>query len=292
MKNYGILEHSPLSQCFRSIWIARLWVSCLLLVLTFTSLKADHKLPDYYPQEEHVAVYLSQMPWQYYKSYYVKGLAWFWVDDAKDCVKDTIKQGVIWEPYILKVLSRYIKPGDHVIDLGAHMGTISLAMSNLVGETGMVYSFEGERQFFRELYHNVYSNERTNVKPHLCWITDKEDDVQVTGYYGPDYSPVHQSSDRPWTLHKRTLDSFGFDNISVIKCDVECTEDEVLAGAQQTIARCRPIFVIEIMGGYGWSNDPKVLDRIAHTIETLRAMDYVVRKIYVDDYLAIPREKL
>ncbi len=270
-----------------------LFLPYALVALMWSSpLSADFNLPIYYPQEEHVASYIGRMPWHLYKSYHVPGLGWFWVDNARDVVKDTIKKGKIWEPYIVKILATYIKPGDNVVDLGAHMGTISLAMSNLVGQTGMVYSFEGERQFFRELYHNIYSNGRTNIIPHLCWIGDKEEDIEVHYYYGNNYSPVHQPSDRPWILHKHKLDTFDLQNISLMKIDVECTEDEILSGAQETIARCRPVLVIEIMGGFGNSNKPEVHTRIAHTIGTLNAMGYSVQKIHVDDYLAVPKEKL
>lgn len=250
-------------------------------------------LPVYYPQEEHLANYLSEMPWRYYKPYYVKGLAWFWIDEGKvDCVKDTVKAGKIWEPYIIAVLAKYIKPGDHVIDLGAHIGTITLAMSNLVGSTGMVHAFEGERQFFRELYFNIYSNQRSNIMPYLCWISDKEAVTEVTSYWHEGYSPVHQPIDGPWPLHTHQLDTFGFDNISVIKIDVESTEDEVLRGAQQTIAKSRPVIIIEIRGGLGHDNSPFVRNAIAHTISTLESMNYVLRPISIDDYLAVPKEKI
>lgn len=42
-----------------------------------------------------------------------------------------------------------------------------------------------------------------------------------------------------------TLDSFGFNNISMIKIDVENHENEVLEGAIQTIQQNKPIIFIE-----------------------------------------------
>ena len=262
-------------------------------IFNFFQLSASESNFLYYPQESWLANYLSEMPWQHYSSYYVKDLAWFWVDSAKDCVKDTIKEGKIWEPYIIYQLTQYIKPGDSVIDIGAHMGTISMAMSNLVGSEGKVYSFEGERQFFRELWHNIYSNDRKNIFPHLCWLGDHNEDITFYSYYPDEYSPVATSNDKkPWPLKIRTLDSFNFENIRLIKMDVECTEDQVLSGALKTIESSRPIIIIEIMGGFGWSSDPVVHERINKTLETLSKMNYFVTKILVDDYLAIPNERL
>ncbi len=247
---------------------ATIIVSCAVMLGLVSQLHAKWEDHTYYPQEAWLATYLSEMPWQHYKSYkvVVRGKdCWFWVDQAKDCVKDTVKSGTVWEQYIIDTLARYIKPGDRVIDLGAHIGTISLAMSHMVGDKGTVYSFEGERQFFRELVHNSFSNGRKNIIPHLCWVSDREEDVLVTDYYGFDTygSPVHANTDLPWIRHVRALDSFGFQNISVIKCDVECTEDEVIQGAIKLISESRPIFVIEIMGGFGHSKEPEVLARIS-----------------------------
>lgn len=44
----------------------------------------------------------------------------------------------------------------------------------------------------------------------------------------------------------RPLDSFGFDDVSFLKVDVEGHELELLTGAQQTIRRNRPVVLIEV----------------------------------------------
>lgn len=268
-------------------------LASLGFAFNFFQLSASEGNFSYFPEEPWLANYLSEMPWQHYSSYYVKDLAWFWVDSAKDCVKDTIKEGKIWEPYIIYELIQYIKPGDSVIDIGAHIGTISMAMSNLVGAEGKVYSFEGERQFFRELWHNIYSNGRKNIFPHLCWLSDHNEDIFFYSYYPEEYSPVATSNDKkPWPLKVRTLDSFNFKNIGLIKMDVECTEDQVLAGALKTIECSRPVIIIEIMGGFGLSSDPVVHEKINNTLNTLLKLNYSVTKILIDDYLAVPNERL
>jgi FkbM family methyltransferase len=47
-------------------------------------------------------------------------------------------------------------------------------------------------------------------------------------------------------VQTRTLDSYGFENVVFIKIDVEGHELQVLEGATETIARCRPIMLLEI----------------------------------------------
>lgn len=59
-----------------------------------------------------------------------------------------------------------------------------------------------------------------------------------------------------------TLDGFGFDDVSVMKVDVEGWEYRVLAGATDTISRCRPVIYAETWG----QNEH---DRIAAVLEPL-----------------------
>lgn len=255
--------------------------------LFFSQVSADTK---YYPSEDiDVQEYLQRMPWKYYKQYHVPWLGNFWVDDAYDVVKDTIKSGKIWETYIIDILKKYLRPGDRAMDIGSHMGSITFAMSNLVGPKGKVYAFEAERQFFRELIENIKLNNKANIFPHLCWVSDENKIVPVTYFYGSAYSPVHSPDDKEYNLNIRTLDSFGYEDIKLMKIDVECTEDQVLDGARNTILKCKPILIIEIMGGYGHDNSTVVRNRIKNTIEKLEALGYEVSKIWVDDYLCLPR---
>jgi FkbM family methyltransferase len=55
-------------------------------------------------------------------------------------------------------------------------------------------------------------------------------------------------SDEPSAIsvEARTLDSFGFDDVDLIKIDVEAHERQVIAGAAETLRRCRPKLVVEI----------------------------------------------
>lgn len=63
-----------------------------------------------------------------------------------------------------------------------------------------------------------------------------------------------QTRERRHEVEVRTLDSFAIDKVSFIKIDVEGTEMAVLAGAAGTIARDRPVLLVELLVGY---HDPK-----------------------------------
>jgi FkbM family methyltransferase len=48
-------------------------------------------------------------------------------------------------------------------------------------------------------------------------------------------------------VSQRTLDSFNFERVDLVKIDVEGMELDVLEGAEQTIRRCKPQMAIEII---------------------------------------------
>ena len=44
-----------------------------------------------------------------------------------------------------------------------------------------------------------------------------------------------------------TIDKFAFERVDMIKIDVEGMELDVLAGARETIARCRPVIYLDVI---------------------------------------------
>lgn len=164
-------------------------------------------------------------------------------------------------------------------------------MSNLVGNTGQIYSFEAERQFFRELVENIKLSYKSNIKPYPAWIGNETKTSLVDCFYGTTYSSVYSPQEKPYPLIHCTLDSFNFKDIALIKIDVECTEDPVLEGAYQTIMDSRPVIIIELMGGFGCNLTPEIQAKINKSISILNFMGYRVSKIWIDDYLALPNEK-
>ena len=59
------------------------------------------------------------------------------------------------------------------------------------------------------------------------------------------HSHIDTSTYGKGTIPLKTLDSFNFDRVDMIKIDVEGFEEEILVGAEQTILRNHPILAIE-----------------------------------------------
>lgn len=66
------------------------------------------------------------------------------------------------------LLRRLVRPGLHVIDVGANIGLYSLLLARLVGPSGSVLAFEPEPNLFAILRENCANNNATNVTPFQC----------------------------------------------------------------------------------------------------------------------------
>lgn len=197
----------------------------------------------------------------------------FFIDKAAplDGIKQIVSAGGVWEAPFIELMARHIRPGSAVIDAGAYIGTHSLAMAELVGPAGRVYAFEPQKKVFRELLYNLIENHVRNVVPLRFALGENsrivEMDKPADGLEG--LVRVGRGGD---PVELRTLDSFHLGDVSFIKIDVEGYDDQVLQGARQTIAECRPAILIENVGS-------------GHRLEDY---GYVVTPLEHRDYLALP----
>jgi FkbM family methyltransferase len=234
--------------------------------------------------------YLASLPDGVYRVHEVPTLGKFYLDDIKDIIKDTLRKGRTWEGSLVRLFPSHVKPASTVIDAGAHIGVHTLSLAPLAGPEGRVYAFEPQKKIYRELVHNLRLNGVDNVVP-LRYALGRSAGViemspTVIGNEGS--TPVGRGGDK---AELRSIDSFAFSNVSFIKIDVEGFEDEVLEGARLTIARHRPVIMIEIQGGYPFIEQapPQIQDKVAATRARLAGMGYKVERIRGYDYLAVPK---
>ncbi len=237
---------------------------------------------------EEIAALLKALPPGVYREYYVRGVGKFYLDDVVDVIKGILKRGQPWEPHIDELLRKHIKPGTTVIDAGAHIGTHALAMSRFVGPDGLVYSFEPQKKLYRELVYNLRLNKVANVVAVRLALGLSPSIIEMSPalHANEGGTGIGSGGDR---AELRALDQIPFTNVSVMKIDVEGFEDNVLEGARLTIARWRPVIVIEIMGGNTYNSaPPEIRARIDATRKKLETMGYKVEHVSEHDYLALP----
>ncbi|MCZ8150656.1 MAG: FkbM family methyltransferase, partial [Roseomonas sp.] len=64
----------------------------------------------------------------------------------------------IWEQNYTKLFTRLIRPGDTVLDLGAHLGVYTLLGAAVTGPTGQVHAFEPNTRFAQLLHKSLAVN--------------------------------------------------------------------------------------------------------------------------------------
>ena len=148
----------------------------------------------------------------------------------------------------LHLLGLLVRPDGIAIDIGAHRGVYTHVLSKL---TPRVEAFEPNPAVFLMLRRTLPSKARA----HPVALSDREGKADLLvpcdgGKYSDQRATLNpRSADaevRPVRVTMRTLDSYGFENIGFIKIDVEGLEQAVLRGARETLARERPVLLVEM----------------------------------------------
>lgn len=123
------------------------------------------------------------------------------------------------------------------VDAGANLGNHTMWLAVMCGLPVVAF----EPLWHATLAHNVALNElggRVRVEPVALG------DVATTA--------VHAGRGRlvagPGSVQVRRLDDYQLTDVCLIKADVEGMEPALLRGAEQTIARCRPVIYAEEWG--------------------------------------------
>ena len=272
-----------------------------LLVIAVLVAACDAPPPPYKPMpvisvspallddREETRRYLNAFPLADYQRYDVPDVGSFFVDDPADMIKQVIVAGDKWERHSFDLLAEHIVPGSVVVEVGAHIGTHTVRIGELAGPWGRVYAFEPQRKIYRELHHNLALNGLTNVVAMRMAIgsgATRVIEMNPTTPGNEGGTGVGAGGD---AAELRSLDSFHFEQVSLLKIDVETYENEVLDGAVDTIRRNRPVILIEIMGGTDLETaSPDVLEKIAVTRGKLEALNYSVSQVFKHDYVARP----
>lgn len=150
-----------------------------------------------------------------------------------------------------------LRPGDVALDVGANVGVFAIAMGLAVGPSGRVLAFEPQPPIFEILGRNLARHRLQHVEAHRAIVADSPgeggfaDIRALPEGHLVNFGGISLSSGvdpRVGSIVPTpvvTIDSFGLQRCRLIKLDVEGSEEAALAGADVTIARCRPILSIE-----------------------------------------------
>jgi FkbM family methyltransferase len=167
------------------------------------------------------------------------------------------RHALLHPPAIHPAVLAYLRPSGVAIDIGANLGEWTLPLAHAVGRAGRVLAIEPAPRAADSLAKTFAANALTHVELIRCAVDDHDGTAEFavpivtsartdtgTARIGPAASGYEGL-----TVALRSLDSLTaerrLDRIDLIKIDVEGHERQVLDGAQATLARCRPVLVVE-----------------------------------------------
>ena len=135
------------------------------------------------------------------------------------------------------------------IDIGANMGVYSYFMKKF---SRQVIAFEPNIDLWNDLHRLLGPDvhiEGAALSDRMGSSTMRLDHTNTGVATIEEKNDLSCVRDKSIVVERvveiRTLDSFQFSDIAIIKIDVEGHEEAVVAGAEQTIRRCRPSLLIE-----------------------------------------------
>jgi FkbM family methyltransferase len=180
-----------------------------------------------------------------------------------------------WAENEIDSYSALLSDGDTILDIGANIGTHSVALASRFPNS-QVFAFEPQPLAFSLLAANVLAARTGNVYARNCGCAERQKVLHIT----PDYESLDWNIGA-FSLRDRDeadggslpillvpLDDISFKRrVQFIKIDVEGMEESVLAGSTKLISRDRPYIYFEVLD----------IDRLASSRGLLIDLGYELR---------------
>jgi FkbM family methyltransferase len=153
----------------------------------------------------------------------------------------------------LAVLAELVPSGGTAVDIGANQGVFAYA---LAGIADRVVAFEPNPDYAafarwmlrgRAEVHQLALSDKPGRGTLHVPLSDEGMVLHLAGSLKRTHAQFRHN--RTYEVEVRTLDDFGLTDVRFIKADVEGSEREVLEGAQATLARDRPVILLELLSG-------------------------------------------
>jgi FkbM family methyltransferase len=189
------------------------------------------------------------------------------------------------------------KDGDQILDIGGHIGFHTMNFAKILGTKGRVHVFEPNRYNLERIninlsknptlaavveIHNIaLSNEnRDNVE--FTFSDCIEDETSSGGFIAGSFKPLDDEVYKNNSFKKGKVkvcvlddlaETSNMSSIKMIKIDVEGAEQYVIAGALKTLAKYRPLLLIEIHSVIAMLNVTQLLYPLGYKVEVIQEED-------------------
>ena len=214
----------------------------------------------------------------------------FLVFKGQDLISNHLKKE-LYENNIHQLALKMLmdKPDGQVLDIGANLGTFCVPLAQKIPKLKF-HAFEPQRIVNYQLCANIIINSLDNVQTYELALSDRDEQLNLVM---PDYAKETNigafSIDREVRkteyectttsvtnkIYLVPLDMFGFNDIKLIKVDVEGHELEVLKGGIETIkANNYPPIIFE-----AWKWKPWYQEKRKELFEYLQGHGYEIKEL-------------
>ena len=154
-----------------------------------------------------------------------------------------------WSPGEMALYRHLLEPGDVVVEAGANIGALTVPIAQCLGAEGQIYAFEPQQLTYQVLCGNLALNSIKNTAAFNLALGAEAGLTHVPRIdLGRDgnFGALALEPDGPPNMNVVTVDFYEFPRVDLMKLDVEGMEHDILLGSEATVARCRPVIVLEL----------------------------------------------
>jgi FkbM family methyltransferase len=212
-----------------------------------------------------------------------------------------------YEKENIEFLKKVCKPEMIVFDIGAHLGLMSMICAQLMKKLGKVYAFEPTPKTFEILEKVIGLNKAFEVVIPINKAVAKDNttfDFYLSSNEGSNSNSLVSKNHRdrkPIKIHVTSLDLFVAENsvpkVDLIKIDAEGSEYDVLLGAQNVIAKYKPIIILALHPPLIVNNNQDITNiydfltnhnyTIIHDNKVMSKHDFCTKQDFFDVHLQI-----
>lgn len=153
----------------------------------------------------------------------------------------------------LALLAELAPRGGTAIDIGANQGIFAFALAAIADRVVAIEPNPDYAWFARWMLRGraevreLAISDRPGRASFYVPLSDEGMALHFAGSLKRTHTQFRHN--KSYEVEVRTLDELGFGDVRFIKADVEGSEREVLDGARATIARDRPVMLLELLSG-------------------------------------------
>ncbi|MRS02975.1 FkbM family methyltransferase [bacterium] len=186
-----------------------------------------------------------------------------------------------YEPDMRKTILKFTRPGMVAYDIGANVGVFSFLFASIVGEDGMVYSFEPEENNYTCFEKSLEKHNKKNIVLDKRAVGRTKSTERFDRRGGAFSGRLIGNGLYDTTDNIKIVETVSIDYVvneeryrvpDILKIDVEGNEGMVLEGMRNILETCHPIIICELHTHLGESTDQvtNLLTSYGYTISNIK----------------------